>query len=602
LAAALKNNHTLMGIHVEGNNGFIDSKGFLIPSAKVSANDTGSSVFSRILASQLPEIKNKENWTATSNCWICERWQEYTFTFDPVNSTMLMASPLLPELVLSVTVCTNFDKWIPLSMEKNPDTNLFELVAMVPPGKNQFAFVVNEYHVCAASDQELAKKLPSFGHVDESKSVLNLPKLVNNLTIEVPNEFNPDGSLAPRTKGKKMPKGKRKWEKSSGWWNGIQLENVHTWNNAFITDLANTRIEKTICKKNRNDEDVLDFELTKRVLLDNYGHIKQVFRNYAATVGSGSEIFAMGKNGFYEFLNANNLIAVDKGQKTDISSSGKEDEPQRRRRGSKDNFIVYDNCGEENIGNDGLLEDLTEEELAARDDVIANQKQAQANFESYAEGIGRAEVGLMFVACQTVGPKASFNKKNSLTRFQFLEVCVLLAIERYKGVKGVKVAEAVQAFVSKVIMPESDLNAMTNFREEIIFTEKIDSIFKRNMGVFEGLFAKYSGKTNLPGQKKTTSYLEWQQLFTDSKLVDEGFLDRNIKLTFVKSLQLAISELNEKERRSMEITEMMIGVVWTAAVMGHLDGGYVSNSDELCANVQMLINTFVQYCLGSNRK
>ena len=82
LSKALLTNHTLMGIHVEGNSGFIDSRGFLIPGADMYPNGGGGTMFSRILSAEGSETSNvrsnpdKESWACRSNCWICERWQE----------------------------------------------------------------------------------------------------------------------------------------------------------------------------------------------------------------------------------------------------------------------------------------------------------------------------------------------------------------------------------------------------------------------------------------------------------------------------------------------------------------------------------------------
>ena len=53
------------------------------------------------------------------------------------------------------------------------------------------------------------------------------------------------------------------------------------------------------------------------------------------------------------------------------------------------------------------------------------------NGEEVKGGCGRAEVALVFVACQTIGPKSSFNKKNTLCRFQFIEALVTLAGLKY---------------------------------------------------------------------------------------------------------------------------------------------------------------------------
>ena len=88
IGKALEKNHTLMGIHVEGNQGFIDSRGFLIPDAEgnESVHQAHATVFSRILPLVNPKLgRRNESWKTTCNCWICERWQEHTFVWDPTS-------------------------------------------------------------------------------------------------------------------------------------------------------------------------------------------------------------------------------------------------------------------------------------------------------------------------------------------------------------------------------------------------------------------------------------------------------------------------------------------------------------------------------------
>ena len=55
-----------------------------------------------------------------------------------------------------------------------------------------------------------------------------------------------------------------------------------------------------------------DEQKTKDLLRKNYEHIKHVFKSYAAAIGSGNEIFTMGKNSYYEFLGVCDIIDDEK--------------------------------------------------------------------------------------------------------------------------------------------------------------------------------------------------------------------------------------------------------------------------------------------------
>jgi hypothetical protein len=128
LGKALTLNHTLMGIHVEGNSGFLDSRGFLVPGADMYPNGNGGTLFSRILTPEgqdtnaLRSNVEKESWACRSNCWICEKWQEFTFVWNPATSPAEPAT--LPPASYSVWLCTSFDGWYAQTMHYCDDTKV----------------------------------------------------------------------------------------------------------------------------------------------------------------------------------------------------------------------------------------------------------------------------------------------------------------------------------------------------------------------------------------------------------------------------------------------------------------------------------------------
>ena len=244
-----------------------------------------------------------------------------------------------------------------------------------------------------------------------------------------------------------------------------------------------------------NDDEVEDELLTKALLRKNYEHIKHVFKSYAAAIGSGNEIFTMGKNAYYEFLGV---------------------------------------C-----------------------DIIDDEK---------VKGCGRAEVALVFVSCQTIGPKSSFNKKNTLNRFQFMDALVQLALTKYMKTGKVSTAyAAVSKLLDENIIPNSDMVLQRDFRHDKMYVESVDVALKRNIGVIEALYKKYSGRENLPGEKpKTVSSMEWGMLCADAMLVDDGFIDRHIRVIYVRSIATAVDELHDKSFRSMNFCEFIHGICWIA--------------------------------------
>lgn len=73
MAKGLANNHTLIGIHADGNNCLIDSKGFMIPTNNVQSQQS-------VILSTRMQIKPKQKLpNIYSKCWICEGWCDTKF-------------------------------------------------------------------------------------------------------------------------------------------------------------------------------------------------------------------------------------------------------------------------------------------------------------------------------------------------------------------------------------------------------------------------------------------------------------------------------------------------------------------------------------------
>jgi hypothetical protein len=77
MSVGLKQNHTLLGIHITGNGGSVDANGELLPDATPWPLESGHAI-SRIIGGC---VTGRESWSLRSNCWICGGWREYRFTY-----------------------------------------------------------------------------------------------------------------------------------------------------------------------------------------------------------------------------------------------------------------------------------------------------------------------------------------------------------------------------------------------------------------------------------------------------------------------------------------------------------------------------------------
>ena len=128
----------------------------------------------------------------------------------------------------------------------------------------------------------------------------------------------------------------------------------------------------------------------------------------------------------------------------------------------------------------------------------------------------------------------------------------------------------------------NDLAEDLEYRFNTMYTEPVDLALKRNMSVLEQLYKMYSGKFNLPGEyPKTISFKEWEQFCADSSITDLGFIDRNVRVVFVKSVHTGVDECGDKGSRMMNFAEFCHGLCWIASM--------IEPGKDLASSVQKFI-------------
>lgn len=91
IAEAFEKNHSIYGFHFEGNHGWVDSKGFLVPLDKKSTKKQGN--WEPHMGKKIQGVKglaslDKVNYLAASkfvhdSCWICDSWIEIEIVWNP---------------------------------------------------------------------------------------------------------------------------------------------------------------------------------------------------------------------------------------------------------------------------------------------------------------------------------------------------------------------------------------------------------------------------------------------------------------------------------------------------------------------------------------
>eukprot|EP00744_Colponema_vietnamica_P013266 GILI01018590.1.p2 GENE.GILI01018590.1~~GILI01018590.1.p2 ORF type:complete len:279 (+),score=105.14 GILI01018590.1:31-837(+) len=163
---------------------------------------------------------------------------------------------------------------------------------------------------------------------------------------------------------------------------------------------------------------------------------------------------------------------------------------------------------------------------------------------------------MVFIATNYADVKNPRNPDRALVRFQWLEAIVRLALAKFQkgGQTNNPPSENVDRLLVNHILPVASNFNLAEFRENSLWFEEIDMVFKKHWQLVCDLYRKYSGKLAKPGQKRFMSLEEWTQFITDYALTDETFTTREIPIAFNFAMMTVVDELNTD--RMMEMAQV----------------------------------------------
>lgn len=133
-------NHTILGLHIEGNHAEIDGKGYL--TATEAANTYNSLNNSRIMH-RTKGLKKKNK-----NCWICQKWNEIEFKWRNGKSGPYGEEPIMVHL--------DFEGFEGCELREQNDS-YYRLARMCPPGPIHFYFTLKGNYCTSAEYAQINK-------------------------------------------------------------------------------------------------------------------------------------------------------------------------------------------------------------------------------------------------------------------------------------------------------------------------------------------------------------------------------------------------------------------------------------------------------------
>ena len=183
------------------------------------------------------------------------------------------------------------------------------------------------------------------------------------------------------------------------------------------------------------------------------------------------------------------------------------------------------------------------------------------------------DADLKFIATIT-DPTQSKNLRNpekSLVRYQFLEVWVRMAEQKYITSGNItSYAEAVEKILEEHLLPfitsNDTLYNAQKWREDRYWNEECDTVLKSYLPILQGLYKRYSGLKSKPGQKKFTSLEELNKLATDSQILNDNLVDRDVTIAFNLSMMTQVDELNSDRIFQMTFIEFVEALARVAEI------------------------------------
>lgn len=223
LAKQLESNQTLIGLHMVGNCGTMDSRGYLIPKQadtklldqhkmysiavfEESHSETGTGSFPAHLAQLVDKF-----------CWYCGQWSEYRFAWMPTSSAGPFAGSCTAHNIsvnMSVRLHLSLDDWRGIEMDKREDGS-FSAYRILPPGKTEYFLTV--------ADRDDPSRV-SYHYVHEKSHTRLVPhthgyhqgvfgdlSYINVVRLTKREGRDPCNALVPRSSGKSNER-RAKWD------------------------------------------------------------------------------------------------------------------------------------------------------------------------------------------------------------------------------------------------------------------------------------------------------------------------------------------------------------------------------------------------------
>jgi NLR family CARD domain-containing protein 3 len=305
ISKGLNKNRSVLGLHMSGNSRDTNALGFIdrIPNADPGVAHIHTRIHESLETGVLSE--KRQEFKASSNCWICEGWKQVKFTFVPRTSTEDIIDEFTP-----VYIHLDWDDYEPDLMVRDFETGIHSVIRMVPPREIKYFYTFGDHHIRIAKDQPVMNNFSTYEMDIHNEVNINIPKMnfINNFYSTkslITEEFLNKMSVKPRPDPKNPPirvRPKTPWDFNKSIFAAYKQDTPELLDNCFETDWENSRIPKIV--KGDGEEEVKEF------LRSQYRSIRECYKYYAGIIPS-NQVFCISKTMFNEIINGIQPSIID---------------------------------------------------------------------------------------------------------------------------------------------------------------------------------------------------------------------------------------------------------------------------------------------------
>ncbi|OWZ19901.1 Ran GTPase-activating protein 1 [Phytophthora megakarya] len=554
LAKQLESNQTLIGLHMSGNCAVMDSRGFLIPKIQAHDEDSGGSrrlrdqhkLYSITVFEEVHSDAGSGVFPAhlvsvvDASCWYCGLWTEHRFTWSPTAGQGPFAGTtdrfeITPSM--DVRLHLSVDDWRGVAMERREndgDGISFSALRVIPPGPTNYFFTVIDTNANPNSTTNV-----SYHYVSSrpSRPVHRQRRLVPGKPSSSNLGDNEEAETVAATHG--------------GVFGNLERLNIIRITQRGGRDPCNTLVPRS---SGRNSERRGKWDINKSVFARRKRESE--CRSFVDTDGFIAKACAADWK----------QCKIDRFVKDPIRRREVEVSVTRWYRTVCNAYRRY--CGHNVLLNLAPLGSLTPAAaVQLQNDIACIPWSGYTEFLSEArildetsEYCSLPDLENVFVAANlelTQEAKEKDNPDRSLTRFEFLECVIRIAMNKYFRTNICDTpAKAVDKLMQENILPVIPEDA-NEFRSRFLYTEEVSDTFAEHVTLLQELYDANMGRYCKPGEKKGMHLVEFLCLLEKYQVFSDSFRVRDVKDSFLACKLVVLDEMITVGHKKLFLTDFM---------------------------------------------